>query len=314
MARTGDGTLQLDAPAGKQLLVTRGSAAPEGAGVGYVVPASAPSGPVTVMLPSLPGTVTPAVDTAERWLFDRVNAERAALGRSALALSSTLSRAADAYAHYLQSTGQFSHTALSTPGVRAVDQGWPVPGGSAVGETLALSPNKELTLDGWRNSPGHWNLLMMAGLDSAGVGRAGDRWVMMPAQCSGASASERCGLGTDPAVVPPGSSSGPVPAPTGAPPAPATPPTGAPRRPRMRLDVNRRGHRLRVAVRVTKGTKRVRVSVRSKGRRADLRRDRSGRVYRYAARLPRGRWTVTIRLVGKGGWADRRARRVIRVR
>ena len=50
---------------------------------------------------------------------------------------------------------------------------------------------------------------MMDGLDSVGVGRAGERWIMMPAHCSLASATERCGLGSDPAVVPPGSATGP---------------------------------------------------------------------------------------------------------
>ena len=81
-----------------------------------------------------------------------MNAERAALGRAPLTLSSTLSRAADAYAHYLSDNGQFSHTALADPGVRAVDQGWPVPGGSSVGEALALAPSKEFALQGWQQS------------------------------------------------------------------------------------------------------------------------------------------------------------------
>ena len=98
-----------------------------------------------------------------------------------------------------------------------MDQGWPVPGGSSVGEALALAPSKELALQGWMQSSPHWTLLMMDGLDSVGVGRAGQRWIMMPAACSLASAKERCGLGSDPADVPPGSTSGPGPAPVGAP-------------------------------------------------------------------------------------------------
>ena len=213
----GNGRLDFDATAGDQVRVTRGALAPEGAGVAYTVPSPVPATPVTIELPALPGTVAPGIDSAEAWLLTRVNEERAALGRSALALSSTLSRASDAYAQYLEATGQFSHTALADPGVRAVDQGWPVPGGSSVGEALALAPSKELALQGWMQSTPHWTLLMMDGLDSVGVGRAGQRWIMMPAACSIASATERCGLGSDPADVPPGSTSRPGPAPVGAP-------------------------------------------------------------------------------------------------
>ncbi|MBA2629947.1 MAG: hypothetical protein H0U84_02850, partial [Thermoleophilaceae bacterium] len=198
----GHGRAVIDVAPGESVGVTRGAEAPEGAaGISYSVPNPVPAGTVTVTLPALPGVVSPGIDGDERWLFDRVNQERAARGLAALGLSSTLSRASDAYAHHLHRTGAFSHTALATPGVRATDQGWPVPGGAAVGETLALSPNRELTLDGWKGSPGHWTLLMMAGLDSAGVARAGNTWVMMPAQC--AVAAERCGLGEDPASVPP---------------------------------------------------------------------------------------------------------------
>ena len=206
----GNGRLDFDATPGDQVTVTRGAAAPEGAGVAYTVPSPVPAAPVTIELPALPGTVAPGIDSAEAWLLTRVNEERAALGRSALVLSSTLSRAADAYTHYLEETGQFSHTALADPGVRAVDQGWPVPGGSSVGEALALAPSKEFALQGWMQSSSHWTLLMMDGLDSVGVGRAGQRWIMMPAACSLASAKERCGLGWTPPTCRPDPPVGPA--------------------------------------------------------------------------------------------------------
>ena len=203
---------------GDTLSVTRGALAPEGAGIAYTVPSPVPSAPVTITLPALARTVAPGIDSAEGWLVQRVNAERAALGRAALTQSSTLSRAADAYAHYLESTGQFSHLALADPGVRAVDQGWPVPGGSAVGEALALAPSKELALDGWRNSAPHWTLLMMPGLDSVGVGRAGNRWIMMAANCGAASVAGALRAGRGPrrqaarargSPAPPGPQAGP---------------------------------------------------------------------------------------------------------
>ena len=57
-----------------------------------------------------------------------------------------------------------------------------MPGGSSVGEALALAPSKEFALQGWQQSSPHWTLLMMDGLDSVGVGQAGGRWIMMPAE------------------------------------------------------------------------------------------------------------------------------------
>ncbi|MBN1530710.1 MAG: hypothetical protein JW895_16735, partial [Thermoleophilaceae bacterium] len=234
---------------------------------------------------------------------------RAALGRAPLAQSGTLTRTADAYAHYLESTGQFDHLALADPGVRAVDQGWPVPGGSAVGEALALAPSKELALDGWRNSPPHWTLLMMDGLDSLGVGRAGNRWIMMAADCGAASSPARCGLNADPGAAPPGAGG---PAPPGAQPGPVA----GPRRPRLAVRLLRHGRRLVVRVRVVRGEGHVRVAVRRGTRRAKLRHRSNGDLHRYAARLPkRGRWKITIRFEGAAGWADRRlAARTVRWR
>jgi uncharacterized protein YkwD len=307
----GYGRLTLEASPGEVLAVTRGAAAPEGPGLAYTVPDPVPTAPVTITLEALPGAVTPAIDAAEAWLLDGVNAERAALGRAPLTLSSTLTRAADAYAHYLAEAGQFSHTALATPGVRAVDQGWPVPGGSAVGEALALAPSRELALQGWKGSLPHWTLLMMDGLDSVGVGQAGGRWVMMPADCGIAAAPERCGLGADPAVTPPGTTDRPPP-----PAAPAPRRDAARREPRLALSLTRRGRRLLIRVRVAEGRGRLRVAVRRGRRSAKLRHRRSGELHRYVARLGRrGRWTVAVRFDGAAGWADARLRkRVVRVR
>ena len=326
LATDGRGVLTFEAQPGDQLAVGRGPAAPEGAGVPYVVPATVPAGPVTVTLPALPGVREPAVDAAERWMFDRVNEERASRGLTAFRLSSTLTRAADAYAHYLEDTGQFSHTALADPGVRAVDQGWPSPGGNAVGETLALAPTKESALDGWKNSAPHWTLLMNGSLDSVGVARAGDRWIMMPALCAGLTAPERCGLDVDPGVVPAGAggkgslqggSGG-----GGGGKTPATPGAGGQargekgRRPGLRVKLHRHGRRLVVAVRLAKGRGRVHVSVRQGRQRAHLHHGRRGRLHRFATHLPsRGRWTIYVRLDGTAGWRDRTLpKRSVRVR
>ena len=116
MGTDGNGRITLDVLPGDSLSVTRGDLAPEGAGVGYTVPDPVPADPVTITVPALPGTVSPGIDAAEAWLLEHVNAERAALGRAPLTLSSTLSRASDAYAHYLAANDLFSHTALAEPG------------------------------------------------------------------------------------------------------------------------------------------------------------------------------------------------------
>jgi uncharacterized protein YkwD len=294
-----NGRVTLDVQPGETVRVTRGSLAPEGAGVPYTVPNPVPAAPVTVTLQALAATVAPGIDSAEAWLVKQINAERAAIGRAPLTQSSTLSRAADAYAHYLESTGQFSHLALADPGVRAVDQGWPVPGGSSVGEALALAPSKELALDGWRNSAPHWQLLMMDGLDSVGVGRAGSRWIMMAAVCGMASSTARCGLNADPAARPPG---------TGSPAPPAAPdPVAAERKPRLAVRLRRKGRRLVVRVRVVLGDGQLKVAARKGSRRAKLRHHRKGDLHRYLARLPRrGRWKVIVRFDGAPGWGDRR--------
>jgi hypothetical protein len=315
MATDANGRTTLDALPGDSISVTRGGLAPEGAGVGYTVPDPVPAAPVTVTLPALPGTVAPGIDAAEGWLLDHVNAERGLLGRAPLTLSSTLSRAADAYAHYLSENGLFSHTALADPGTRAVDQGWPVPGGSSVGEALALAPSKEFALQGWQQSGGHWALLMMGGLDSVGVGQAGGRWIMMPGNCSLASAPERCGLGADPGVVPPGSRD-PAAPPGSAPRGVPAPGAVASRRPALRVSLRKRGRRLVVRVRVLRGRGALRVEVRRGRREARLRHRHHGGLHRYVGKLPRrGRWTITVRFAGADGWADRRLpRRVVRVR
>ena len=310
-----NGQITFDALPGDSVSATRGGLAPEGAGVGYTVPDPVPAGPVTITLPALPGTVAPGIDSAEAWLLEHVNAKRAELGRASLTLSSTLSRAADAYAHYLADNDLFSHTALADPGTRAVDQGWPVPGGSSVGEALALAPSKEFAFEGWQQSAPHWTLLMMDGLDAVGVGQAGGRWIMMPANCSLASSPERCGLGSDPAVVPAGSRD-PGPAPR-----PRTPDRGAPgpaeaRRPALRMSAAQARQAPRHPSPRASRPRRA-TSGRAEGsRKARLGHRSEGTLHRYTARLPRrGRWTISVRFAGAAGWADRRLpRRTVRVR
>jgi uncharacterized protein YkwD len=297
---SGHGRAVLDVAPGEQIAVTRGAAAPEGAGVIYSVPSPVPAGPVGVTLPALPDAAAPAHDGTEAWLLAQVNAERAARGATALQQSGSLNRSADAYARHLHVTGQLDHFALADPGVRAVDQGWPFPGGAGIGEVLALAPSKEAALGAWKVSPGHWTLLMSPGTTVTGVARAGNRWVMMPSTCGPTDAPERCEIGQSGVL------------------SPLTPPPGAPveggggpgagdKRARLRVRLSRHGRRLIVRVRLLEGRGTLRVIVRQGNRRVSVRAQRRRNQLRATALLRRrGRWKVTVRFEGGPGWADRR--------
>jgi uncharacterized protein YkwD len=296
----GHGAVVLDVAPGEQITVSRGEGAPEGTGVAYALPSAVPIGPVTVTLPALPDAVSPAHDSAEAWLLARVNGERAALGRAPLAQSGSLNRAADVYARHLFATDQFSHFALASPGVRAVDQGWPLPGGHGVGEVLALGPSKETALRLWMGSPGHWNLLMRPEANATGVAQVGNRWVMSPSTCAPTDAPERCEIGEAGVLA-------------GTTPASGAPVGGSPasgvdeKRARLGVRLRRRGRKLVVVVRLVEGRGRVSVAVRQGGLRARVRGHRKGNLVRAKAFLPReGRWKVIVGFEGGPGWADRR--------
>jgi uncharacterized protein YkwD len=296
----GHGLLVLDVAPGEQITVGRGDGAPEGAGVPYAVPVAVPIGPVTVTLPALPDAVSPTHDSGEAWLLGRVNGERGALGHAPLAQSGSLNRAADAYARHLFTTNQFSHFALASPGIRAVDQGWPFPGGDGVGEVLALAPSKETALRLWMGSPGHWDLLMRPEANVTGVAQVGNRWVMSPSTCGQTDAPERCEIGTGGVLAGPAPRSG---TPAGDDPASWADEKQA----RLRVRVQRRGRKLIVVVRLVEGRGRVSVAVRQRGLQARVRGRRTGNLVRAKAFLPRvGRWKVIVRFQGAPGWADRR--------
>ena len=307
----GHGRAVLDVAPGEQVSATRGAAAPEGAGgVSLTVPNPVPAAPVRLTVPALPDAVAPAHDSTEAWMLDRVNDERAALGRAALRQSGSLNRAADVMARHLFATGQFSHYALYDPWVRGVDQGWPFPGGSGIGEVLALAPSKESALTAWKGSSGHWTLLMGSDANVTGVAHAGNIWVMTPSTCGATDAPERCEIGESGVRAPP------------APPAatPALPRRGGGlgtgKRARLRVKLRRRGHRLVVGVRLLEGRGALRVRVRQGSRRARVSARRRRNLLLATAFLPRdGRWKVIVRFEGRAGWADRRlAPRWVRVR
>jgi uncharacterized protein YkwD len=298
----GHGLVTLDVAPGEQVAATRGDAAPEGAaGVAYSVPNPVPAGPAGITLPALPDARDPAHDAAEAWLLAAVNGARAGLGLAPLQQSGPLNRAADVYARHLFANDVFSHTALSTPPVRALDQGWPVPGGSGIGEVLALAPSKESALGAWKGSSGHWTLLMSPVANVTGVAQAGNRWVMSPSTCAPTDAPERCEIGQS-GVRPPASAPSGTPAGKGA--------GGGEKKARMRVRLRREGRRLVVDVRVLEGRGALKVSVRQGRRRADMRAHRRRNLLRATTVLPRGgSWRVVVRFEGASGWADRRLSR-----
>ncbi len=191
----GYGVVGLDVEPGEVISASRAAEAPEGAGgVSYSVPSPVPS-LVRIVVPALPDAVDPAHDATEAWLLAAVNGERAGLGLAPLQQSGSLNRASDVYARYLFETDTFSHTALFTASVRALDQGWPFAGGYGVGEVLALAQSKEAALEGWRGSSGHWALLMSPTANVTGVARFGNRYVMSPSICVATDAPQRCEIG-----------------------------------------------------------------------------------------------------------------------
>lgn len=298
----GYGVVALDVEPGEVISASRAAEAPEGAaGVSYSVPSPVPS-LARIVVPALPDAVDPAHDATEAWMLAAVNGERAGLGLAPLQQSGSLNRAADVYARHLFETDTFSHTALFTASVRALDQGWPFAGGYGVGEVLALAQSKEAALEGWRGSPGHWGLLMSPTANVTGVARFGNRYVMSPSVCVATDAPQRCEIGQSgvrvapvaPVAVPPGTVSG-----------------SRKQAPRLRLRIRRQGRRLLVRARILTGHGALRVAVRQDGRRARVRSRRRGRVLRATATLPNdGRWKVTVKFDGGTGWSDKRWVRV----
>lgn len=305
----GYGVVSLDVEPGEVISASRAAEAPEGAaGVSYSVPSPVPS-LARIIVPALPDAVDPAHDATEAWLLAAVNGERAGLGLAPLQQSGSLNRAADVYARYLFETDTFSHTALFTASVRALDQGWPFAGGYGVGEVLALAQSKEAALEGWRGSAGHWGLLMSPTANVTGVARFGNRYVMSPSICVATDAPQRCEIGQSGVRV------------LGAP--PAVPPVAGSgaggarnRKARLRVRIRRDGRRLHIRVRMLEGRGALRLAVRQAGRPARVRSRRKGRLLRATATLPNdGRWKVMVKFVGGAGWSDKRlAPRWVRVR
>ncbi len=235
---------------GDSLRVTRGPLAPEGAGVAYTVPNPVPAGPVTVTLQALAEHGRARHRLAPRpGSCEQVNAERASpRPRAAHAVEHADPRGRRLRPLPRVHTGSSATSRWPTPACAPWTRAGPCPAARPSARRSRWPRRRSSRSTGWKNSAPHWTLLMMDGLDSVGVARAGSRWIMMAADCGAAASPARCGLNGDPAARPPGSGS----------PAPPTDEAGhrSGRRARSRASrcsVRRHGRRLVVGVRVTRG-------------------------------------------------------------
>jgi uncharacterized protein YkwD len=304
----GYGVAMVDAYPGDRLRFRRGDvvggtgAPPEGAGVEYIVGSPVPA-QVRITVPALPAAPAGAGLTGdERRLLGSINAERAKNGRAALSFSMTLNQSADAYAHYLASTGQLTHSALATPVVRAIDAGWPVlPSDKQVAEVLSSATTAYDAFKWWMDSPSHRAILLKSNVATIGLGSSTKRWVGVLSTCE-SDAVERCRLTTDyggPALTapPPSPSAGGKPSDA----------TARSARARWAKPARRHGRRLAGSVRLVAGSGRLTFLIQRSGRRPLARGTvaRRGRTYRYSVRVPRrGRWRIIVRFAGADGWRD----------
>ena len=232
------------------------------------------------------------LDPAERGLIARLNDERqvipgpggAALPR--LAISSALTQAASDYADYLHVTGQFSHHAGGTDVAdRAFNAGWtPAPGARlTVAEDLFEGESAEAAYSAWKASPPHAAVLFHPDAHWVGVGRSGNKWVLL---VGGQCARDQCE--TTPVRLEEAAFL-------------ASPPRPA----RLRYLLRRRGRKVALGVRVLRGEGRIVVRLRRTDGRSARRTAFSlrGNLWRYMFRLPTtGTCRATIRFRPDRGW------------
>ncbi len=125
------------------------------------------------------GSLTPqraeaaTLDSAEQDLVARINAFRAARGLPTLAVSDTLTSAAEWMSVDMSSRNYFAHTSLDgrSPTQRMADAGYPA-FGTWTGEDLAAGFTASGdVLNGWINSPAHYAVLVNPQYHAIGVGR-----------------------------------------------------------------------------------------------------------------------------------------------
>jgi uncharacterized protein YkwD len=118
----------------------------------------------------------PSIDTEEQELVRLINDYRVSNGRTALALSDSLSRAAAWKSRHMAGNDYFGHDDLGLNRdfiERLRDCGYTY--NTWLGETLAAgNAGARATFDQWRNSPSHNETLLSTNYTAIGVGRAYD--------------------------------------------------------------------------------------------------------------------------------------------
>lgn len=143
-------------------------------------------------------TSTAALDASEQEFFDLINAFRVANGRSPLAVSPNLSRAAAWMAEDLASHSYWDHddSLGRSPFQRVIDCGYPSMG---VGENLAMAGSAAMAVSLFEGSPGHHANMLNANWTVMGTGHAGPYWVV---DFGAANDSSGDGGGSQPTPVP----------------------------------------------------------------------------------------------------------------
>jgi hypothetical protein len=210
---TSGGDVTLSVAAGDQVRFTRNThldnpfaqpvaAPPEGTdGQLYTVP-SPPQPTVTVTLPNVQDDYHPELSDPERWIVGKLNADRAALGRQPLKLSTTLSEAASAMARDEAVNARFPD-----PQLWVIDQDWGWPGdpyhtGYVAADAPYANPARVLPhWDGTANdgeSGQIWSALSDPGLSAVGIADGGGAWIIDAMYgCPDLARAAACGIGSD---------------------------------------------------------------------------------------------------------------------
>lgn len=180
-------------------------APPEGAdGLAYTVPPS-PTSNVPITLPDVHEAYHPELSDAERWIVGKLNADRVALSRNPLAISTTLNSAADVMARDEAVNSRFPDPQFW---VTNQEFGWPgdpfnlFSGGYVIADAPMINPAKVLAhwdgsaADG--ESPQIWSALSDPDLEYVGIGDGDGAWIIEGMfSCPDAAHQAACGITAD---------------------------------------------------------------------------------------------------------------------
>jgi uncharacterized protein YkwD len=116
-------------------------------------------------------TADPSLDSEERAFLTLINDYRAQNGRSALAISHTLTKSSQWKSNDMGAKGYFAHDDQRRTWVARVrDCGY---GGSSIGENIAAGySTAQAVFTAWKNSPDHNANMLGSGYHAIGIGRA----------------------------------------------------------------------------------------------------------------------------------------------